>query len=377
MIRTVAPEIRPRRAARSDCVAPIRSGIDRGRRIRHYGAVANQIETLASLTLDQIGMVVANDSARSSFTAESGNVLLALDQDLTVVGRWPLAPGPGWHASSPGRGLALMSDQKEVRLVGEDGQTRWAYAHTAWSAGSGCTWFDSTGQPHAIVPSLPYWPESLAMTPAPRFWRASQRRSGWRRPAPPYDHSRVIRFDLDSGAPAVEAPIEEPSAVYPVHHPDGWVGLSQGDPDGSSAWWVRSAGGPGGPARIEMIHAGWDDCLLADVHHSGRMIVTTPHDGGPLTVRSFPGLETVLSVDPPSANDGRLWDMHACFVGDLVVTRLIGDDERIAVINLDGQVRELEEQEEGWLVPAAEGTWLAASPTTIRRCRLSRPQDLW
>lgn len=74
----------------------------------------------------------------------------------------------------------------------------------------------------------------------------------------------------------------------------------------------------------------------------------------------------------------RFWsDLHACFVGDLIVTKLVGDDERLAVINLDGQVRELEEQEEGWLTPAADGTWLTVSRTTIRRCRLTRPQDLW
>src|SRR5262245_37687832 len=86
---------------------------------------------------------------------ESGNDLLALDQDLNVIGRWPLLPGPGSHASSPRRGLALMSDAQEVRLLGEDGRTLWAYAHTAWRGGSGCTWFDSAGQPHAVIASDP------------------------------------------------------------------------------------------------------------------------------------------------------------------------------------------------------------------------------
>jgi len=52
--------------------------------------VANVVETLAEAVLDQVGMVVANDSARSSFSAVSGGDLLALDADLHVLHRWAL-----------------------------------------------------------------------------------------------------------------------------------------------------------------------------------------------------------------------------------------------------------------------------------------------
>ena len=128
-----------------------------------------------------------------------------------------------------------------------------------------------------------------------------------------------------------------------------------------------------------MIDAGWDDWVLSDVHQSGRTIVTTPHRTGPLAVRSFPGLEVLLSVDPPRAEDHCGWDFTACFVGDgLIVNKLIGHDgERFVTIDLNGDVHDLDEPEQGWLIPAAHGTWLSATRTTIRRCRLTQRQELW
>lgn len=314
--------------------------------------MASQIETLCSAALDQIGMVVANDCDRSSFSAVSGEDLLALDQDLNILGRWPLGSARrGWHASSPRRGLALISGPSEVRLLGEAGRTLWAYPHTPWAGdfASGCTWFDSAGQPHAVIP------------------------------APSYYGCLVVRFDLKSGTPLAEVPIIQaaPEGISPVYHPDGWVGLSEGQgQDAARAWWVRSAGGPGSQAEIEVIDAGWDDWVLSDVQNTGRAIVTTPHRGGPLTVRSFPGLEVLLSVDPPSTVDHCDWDFTACFVGNgLIVNKLIGHDERLAVIDPDGEVYELDELEDGWLVPAASGTWLTVGRTTIRRCRLTGQEE--
>ena len=66
-------------------------------------------------------------------------------------------------------------------------------------------------------------------------------------------------------------------------------------------------------------------------------------------------------------------DGDAGFDGDgLIASKLTGDDERLAVIDLNGEVRVLDEQEQGWLISAAGGTWLAADRITIRRCRLTQ-----
>jgi hypothetical protein len=316
--------------------------------------VTGHIETLSSVALDKVGIVVANDSARSSFTAASGQDLLALDDDLNIVGRWPLgSAGRGWHATSPGRGLALISGPGEIQLLGETGHILWTYPHTPWAGDfeSGCTWFDPEGQPHAVIP------------------------------APSYHGCLVVRFDLETGRPLAEVPIIQaaPAGINPIYHPDGWVGLSEGEgQDATRAWWVRSASRPGSSAGIEVIDAGWDDWVLSDVHHSGRTILTTPHRGGPLTVRSFPDLEILLSVEPPSTDDHCFWDFTACFVGDgLIINKLIGHEERLAAIDLNGEVHDLDEQDEGWLVPAAHGTWLTVSRTTIRRCKLTQLEELW
>ena len=113
------------------------------------------VETVAEVVLDRVGVVVANDSARSSFSVVSGGDLLALDADLSVLHRWPLGPARrGWHASSPDRGLALISGPDDVRLLGEAGQPIWAFSHAAWSGAfeAGCTWFDAAGEPYAVVP---------------------------------------------------------------------------------------------------------------------------------------------------------------------------------------------------------------------------------
>ena len=58
------------------------------------------MEILAEIALDEVGAVVANDSSRSSFTVVSRDGLLALDRNLTVTGRWPVAGPDGGMPSA-------------------------------------------------------------------------------------------------------------------------------------------------------------------------------------------------------------------------------------------------------------------------------------
>jgi hypothetical protein len=110
-----------------------------------------------------------------------------------------------------------------------------------------------------------------------------------------------------------------------VHHPDGWIGLSEGEgQDAARAWWVRSARQPGGRAGIEVLDGGWTDWTLADVDRAGARVITAPHWcflSSALVVRSFPGLEVVRSVEPPP---GEHWDCTAFFAGDMIVNALTG-----------------------------------------------------
>ena len=305
--------------------------------------VAIGTETLSEIVLDTIGNVTANDGARSSFTVTTGDSLIAMDQDLCVLGRWPVSPQHrAQHATWPDRGLALISGPDEVRLLDHTGRARWRYPHPPWTRafGSGCAWFDEAGQPYAVVP------------------------------AASYDHCLVLCFDLDSGQPLAEARIEaRPAGIVTIHHPDGWVGLSEGEgQDAARAWWVRSARQPSGQMQIEILTAGWDDWVLSDVDPSGRKIITTPHRMGPLLVRSFPGLEILRSVDPPEREE--FWDFTACFAGNMIVNALLGQQERVVAIDRYGRIDDVDEYEDGWHIPAAHGTWLTATRTTIQRRRI-------
>jgi hypothetical protein len=116
-------------------------------------------------------------------------------------------------------------------------------------------------------------------------------------PADSYDHCRVVQLDLASGRPVAEAAIQgEPAGINPIHHPDGWVGLSEGEgQDATRAWWIRAPAVADG--HLELLDAGWDDWVFSDVHKSGRQIITTPHGRGPLLVRSFPSLDPLREVE--------------------------------------------------------------------------------
>ena len=90
-----------------------------------------------------------------------------------------------------------------------------------------------------------------------------------------------------------------------------------------------------------------------------------PHDyHGPLLVRSFPSLEVVRSVEPPS---GEHWDCDAFFAGDMIVSTLRGEEDRVVAINRRGKIEDLDQPEALYIFPADHGTWLEIGRTTVRR----------
>jgi len=165
---------------------------------------------------------------------------MAADANLRPLGRWKLAaPGRGSHATAPSRGMTLVSGQDAVVLVGPADDVVWTYPHRRWADyEAGCTWFDGSGQPCAVVPG-----ESS-------------------------DRCLVVRFDIESGRRRAGVPIQadEPAGITPIHHHDGCVGLSDGEgQDAARAWWVRSTQQPDGSDGIEVLDAGWDHWVLCDV----------------------------------------------------------------------------------------------------------------
>ena len=307
-------------------------------------------ETLAEIVLDgRVRLLGANDAARTSLTAQVGGSLIALAPDLEVLGRWPVDPQHyGHHATCPDRGLALLSGADEVRVLDHAGRVWWRYRHSPWTGAfeSGCTWFDAAGQPHAVIP------------------------------AASYDHCLVVCLDLDSGQPRAESAIPaRPAGIGPFYHPDGWVGLSEGEgQDAAQAWWVRSASHSPGEMSIEVLDGGWKSWIFIDVDPTGSNIITTPHMGGPLLVRSFPSLEIVRSIEPPL---GQSWIERAFFAGEMIIAGLGAREDRFVAISESDQITDLDQPEARYLVPADHGTWMAVTQTAIRRCRIkSRGEEM-
>jgi hypothetical protein len=306
-------------------------------------------ETIAQIAFDgNVRFLGASDAARSSYSAQVGDSLIALSRDLEVLGQWPVDPHHhGHHATYPDKGLALISGPGEVCLLDSTGQVRWRHPHPPWKGAfeSGCTWFDADGQPHAIVPD------------------ASS------------SHCLVTCLDLHSGQPLAISPVRaRPAGIEPIHHPDGWVGLSEGEgQDATQAWWVRSAHQPSGQVGIEVLDGGWKSWIFVDVDASGSKIITTSHLGdGPLAVRSFPSLEIVRSIEPPVPKS---WIETAFFAGDMIVAGLGAHEDRFVAINERGRIMELNQPAADYLRSADHDAWMAISQTVIRRCRMTRNDE--
>ncbi|MEA2687111.1 MAG: hypothetical protein QOE93_2306, partial [Actinomycetota bacterium] len=256
---------------------------------------------------EPVTTVVANDAGRTTFTVQAGASLHALSgADLSVLATWPVDPRSGaTHASWPDREFALESGLSDVVLRHPTGPA-WTMAHSPWAGDfeSGCTWFDGEGRPFAVVPSADY------------------------------DCCLVVALSRAAGEIMAEAELETaPAAIVPVHHRDGWTGLSVSEgQDAARAWWVRLA--EDDPGVLELIDPGWDDVVLGDVHRSGKVVVTVPHGVGPLVIWTFPDLEPVKRIASPTVDT--FWDLQACFVGDQLVARLGGRPELTVAVHQDG-----------------------------------------
>jgi len=288
-----------------------------------------------------VGRVAANDARRTTFTVQVGGSLHALSgSDLSVLATWSVDPrSRACHASWPDKEFALESGADAVVLRHGNGPV-WGMRHPPWDGDfeSGCTWFDDAGRPFAVIPTADY------------------------------DGCLIVALSRARGRVVADAAIAiAPGGIQPIHHRDGWVGLSASEGHhGARAWWVRLADDDG-PPRLEVIDGGWDDALLTDVDPSGKLIVTAPLGTGPLVIWTFPELEVLKRVAAP--NPHTFWNLNACFVGQHLVARLSGQPDVTVAVHRDGRLEVLDVGD-GNLVPAAKRTWLTVEPDRIRRWRL-------
>ena len=208
-------------------------------------------EQVAELTHDGIQMVVANDAERTSFSVKSGQSLLLISgDDLSVLHRWQLAPGPtspfdGWgtHSSTVHGPVALVATPDAVRMLEADGSRRWSFHHPSWAGvGTGCAWFDADGMPLAVVAAG----DGAAC--------------------------RVVALDPASGAELGSSRLEpnDPAGMTPLHQPGGWVGIAESEGENASrVWWVRSSN-----HGLRVLSAPWDDENLCDVDSAGSQVLS-------------------------------------------------------------------------------------------------------
>jgi dihydrofolate reductase len=140
-----------------------------GKHRRDNGAVQIQAEIIAEASLSDVGVVVANDSTKSSFTAISCDRLLAVDPDLNVLAEWRIEAETlncGWHAMSPSRGLGAalsrMLDEQDAVLLGRVTFTEWAGCWPTSTDEPLASWINSTPKyvASSTLDSVDRWPKS-------------------------------------------------------------------------------------------------------------------------------------------------------------------------------------------------------------------------
>jgi hypothetical protein len=79
-----------------------------------------------------------------------------------------------------------------------------------------------------------------------------------------------------------------------------------------------------------------------------------------------------------AVNRARRRQGSAFFAGDMIVNALTGPEHgqrRFVAVNPRGQIADLNEDWDASLRPAADGTWLTATRTTIRRRTMVRNDE--
>ena len=290
--------------------------------------------------------VHAVDARRTAVavTDREGWLRLLDGETLTLRRGWHVGEDAvGTHAVRAGDEFALVSGVDSVTLLPPAGGPVWTFRHDApWQQGGfqrGCAWFDAAGEAFAIVPR------------------------------PGYDGCDIVHLGRRDGRPLERVRIDtDPAGAEAVHHRDGWVGLSVGEgQDGAFAWWTRL--GARGP---ELIEAPWGDEVLFDVDPAGAHVLTTPHDVGPIRVRTFPGLGLMREIDPPADTH---WDFYACFAGEHIVARAHtdADEELLLAIGADGTITTLASSPDP-IVPGPAGSWLTITDDGLERWTLTPPR---
>lgn len=257
----------------------------------------------------------------------AGDEIVLLDDELNVLGDWPLPPGVVGIADADPITDTIIFDHDASIVLQVHGEERWRLPHTGWGGdfeGAGA-WLRH-GHAFAIIPD------------------------------DQHEACELVRLNVADGTITGLAVLDAaPSGIELVPYPDGWLGIGLGEgQDAARAWFLKTDA-----EELTLQEAPWDDRILTDVHSSGRWILTTPQTGpGPLQVLSWPELEPVWDVQVPPIDDS-YWLESAVFVGDDLVAAFVpGDREDGECLRIPPNEPIVKVAGEVWPAPGGTDFWI-------------------
>ncbi|MGC0421349.1 hypothetical protein [Embleya sp. AB8] len=268
--------------------------------------------------------------------------LVVLDDSLTTVREMRL-PGDwkGGHSVTPDLGHFVASAPDRVVLLDAAAGTEvWSHPHVPWES-------EEAG--------------SAAVTAA-GIWAMTRTAEG----------DRCVLLDGADGRAQASWPLE-PATVGSelLPHPDGvHVGLAASHADDAYRIFVLGAHAPESAVEVPP----GESRVLTDIHGSGRIMLTTPIEAGPLALVRFPD-GAVIAARPGEQvfpDPDEVFDIYAGFLRrDLVLAASSGERHVLFSVPDLRAVAEIDYPEDApreWLVVRADGTWLTADAESGTVC---------
>jgi hypothetical protein len=267
--------------------------------------------------------------------------LVVLDDSLNIVRSIRLPQDwKGGHSVTPDLGHFVASAPDRVVALDAEGREVWAHPHTPWE-------FEEAGS--CAVGSAGIW----AVVRAP-------------------EGDRCVLLDVVDGSLRSAWPVA-PATVGSelLPHPDGvHVGLAASHADDAYRIFVVAANVADSAAQVPP----GESRVLTDIHPSGRIMLTTPIEAGPLSLVRFPD-GAVIAAKPGEQvfpDEDEVFDIYAGFLSrDLVLAASSGERHVLFSVPDLRPIAEIEYPEDApseWLVVRADGTWLTADSESGTVC---------
>lgn len=287
-------------------------------------------QLLARATLPSLWSLDRIPGAAAWLAHGVDGALVVLDDSLTAVREVRLpADWKGGHAVTPDLGHFVASAPDRVVVLDPEGREVWSHPHVPWEA-------EEAG--------------SCAVTAA-GVWAVVRTAEG----------DRCVLLDVADGALRAAWPLD-PATVGSelLPHPDGvHVGLAASHADDAYRIFVLAADAQDKPVEVPP----GDNRVLTDIHTSGRMMLTTPIEAGPLALVRFPDGAVIAARQGEQIfpDEDEVFDIYAGFLRrDIVLAASSGSGTCCSRCRTCGRSRRsstprTRRASGSWCVPTARG----------------------